>query len=133
MEEASLTKFCLTYPTTNVGMQKWKLGRNVYTLRTRFLHAFAPTCVLSRKLSNKISAAELSRKLIKSALLVGWYLYLLLVLLPADVRHLHPDGGLQRAAPVRGVVVLGEGKKGVEDSHEKLMFHHTIKKYSLAT
>ena len=36
-----------------------------------FWHVLAPTCMLSRCLSTKISASELRRKFIKSALLVG--------------------------------------------------------------
>ncbi len=61
-------------PTTNGGTQKWKLGRNAHALRTRLLSTFPrPTCVLSRCLVTKISASELGRKLVKSALLVGYY------------------------------------------------------------
>ena len=35
--------FCTTsslHPTTNGGVQKWKLGRNMYALRTRFFCTF---------------------------------------------------------------------------------------------
>ncbi len=49
---------------------KWKLSRNMYTLHTRFCtfgaHLYAQSVFV-----NKISAAELRRKLSKSALLVG--------------------------------------------------------------
>ncbi len=58
------------YPTSNGGMQN---GSSV-GICTRCVHVFArlaPICVLSRCLFNKISASELSRKVIKSALLVG--------------------------------------------------------------
>ena len=37
-----------------------------------FSHVLVPTCMLSRCLVTKISAPELSQKLIKSALLVGY-------------------------------------------------------------
>ncbi len=43
-------------------------------VRTHCMHVFARLaliCVLSRVLTNKISASELSRKFIKGALLVG--------------------------------------------------------------
>ncbi len=61
------------HPTSNGGMEKWKLSRNLHALRTRFFFArFAPTCMLSRRLATKkISASELRRKFIKSALSVG--------------------------------------------------------------
>ncbi len=51
---------------------KWKLRWNI--LYTHCIHVFArlaPICMLSRCLSTKISASELRRKFIKSALLVG--------------------------------------------------------------
>ena len=40
-------------PTTNGGMQKRKLSRNTYTLRTRFFARLAPICVLRRCLLAK--------------------------------------------------------------------------------
>ncbi len=43
----------------------------MHTLHTRFLLVLAPICMLSRCSLTKISASELSRKFIKSALLVG--------------------------------------------------------------
>ena len=55
--------------------QRWhaklKLSRNMCTLHTRFLHARRRFCMLSRCLVNKISASELRKKSIKSALLAG--------------------------------------------------------------
>ena len=47
---------------------KWKLGWNICSIRIARL---ALICKLSRWLVSKISASELSRKFIKSALLVG--------------------------------------------------------------
>ena len=61
----------MSYPTTNGGMQKWKLSRNMYTLHTRFC-TFGTNLHAQSVLINKISASELSRKFIKSALLVGY-------------------------------------------------------------
>ncbi len=58
------------YPTTNGGMQN---GSPVGAC-TRCMHVFArsaPSCMLSRCLVTELSASELSRKLIKSPLLVG--------------------------------------------------------------
>ncbi len=49
---------------------KWKLGWNTYALHTYFCTFGADLCAQS-VLINKISASELRRKLIKSALLVG--------------------------------------------------------------
>ncbi len=49
---------------------KWKLSRNTYTLHTRFC-TFGADLYAQSVLSNKISASELSRKFIESALLVG--------------------------------------------------------------
>ncbi len=57
-------------PTTNGGMQNWKLGRNMYTLRTYFC-TFRADSYARSVIINKISASELSRKFAKSALLVG--------------------------------------------------------------
>ncbi len=60
------------YPTTNGDVQN---GSSVGMCSTRRTHAFArlaPICMLCRCLSNAISASELSRKFIKSALLVGY-------------------------------------------------------------
>ncbi len=59
-------------PTTNGGVQKWKPSRNMYIhVACMFLHVPAPICTLSRCLLTKISASELRRKIVKSALLVG--------------------------------------------------------------
>ena len=58
------------YPTTNGGMQN---GSSVGPC-THYIHVFAyvaPICMLRTKNINNISASELSRKFIKSALLVG--------------------------------------------------------------
>ena len=61
-----------TNPTTNGGMQKCRLSRNTHTSHARFFCTFgARFGMLSRRLPTKISASELGRKLIKSALLVG--------------------------------------------------------------
>ncbi len=57
-------------------MQKWKLSRNTCTLHTRFCTLGADLHAQSA-LSNKIFASELTRKFIKSALLVGLVLFLL--------------------------------------------------------
>ncbi len=40
-------------PTTNGGMQKWKLCRNMYTLRTRFFARLAPICMPRSVIINK--------------------------------------------------------------------------------
>ncbi len=59
---------------TQPAMVVCKNGSSVGT-RTRCTHVFArlaPICMLSRCLSTKISAAELSRKFIQCALLVGY-------------------------------------------------------------
>ena len=65
------------WPPTYVrapNQQRWyakcKLSRNMYTLYTRF-YTFGPDFHAESVISNKISASELSRKFIKSALLVG--------------------------------------------------------------
>ncbi len=50
---------------------KWKLSWNMHTLHTRFC-TFGTDLHAPSVLSNKTSASELSRKLIKSALLVGY-------------------------------------------------------------
>ncbi len=59
------------YPTTNGGAQK---GSSV-GICTRCIHVFfaclAPICHAQSVLVDKVSASELSRKLIRSALLVG--------------------------------------------------------------
>ncbi len=49
---------------------KWKLRCNIYTLHTRFC-MFSADLYAQSALINKISASELSRKFIKSVLLVG--------------------------------------------------------------
>ncbi len=51
---------------------KWKLSWNTYTLHARFCTSGRADLYVQSVLFNKISAAELSRKLIKSALLVGY-------------------------------------------------------------
>ncbi len=61
------SSFSFPVPTNNA---KWKLSRNIYTLHTR-LCTFGGGLYAQAVLSNKISALELSRKFIKSALLVG--------------------------------------------------------------
>ncbi len=60
--------FCCSYPTTNGGMQN---GSSVGILTHSMVQVFArlaPTCML---IINFVSALELSRNLIKSALSVG--------------------------------------------------------------
>ncbi len=49
---------------------KWKLSRNMYTLHKRF-STFGTDLYAQSVLINNISASDLSRKLIKGALLVG--------------------------------------------------------------
>ena len=51
-------------------MQKWELSQNMYTLHTRF-RTLGTDLYAQPVLINKISASELSRKFIKSVLLVG--------------------------------------------------------------
>ncbi len=68
MFEASCSNF--TVPTSNGGMQKWKLGWNMYTLHTNFC-VFGDDLYAQSVLTDKISASEPSRKFIKGALLVG--------------------------------------------------------------
>ena len=50
---------------------KWKLSWNAYTLHARFFVTFGGDLNAQSVLINKISTPELSRKFIKSALLVG--------------------------------------------------------------
>ena len=64
--------FRLDVPNQQRWHAKWKLRRNMYTLRATFLHVLAPTRMLSRRLVTKISASELRRKFVKGALLVGY-------------------------------------------------------------
>ena len=52
-------------PTSNSGVQKWELGRNVYMLHSRFCTFGADLCAQS-ELSSKISASELSWTFVKS-------------------------------------------------------------------
>ncbi len=70
MMKVLLAAFFLAYPTTNGGVQKWKLSWNMYKLHTRFCTLGADLHAQS-VLIDKISASQLSRKFIKSALLVG--------------------------------------------------------------
>ena len=58
-------------PTTNGWYAKWKLGWNMYTLHKCFC-TFGTDLYAQSVLINIISASELSRNLIKSALLVGY-------------------------------------------------------------
>ncbi len=51
-------------------MQNWKLSWNMHTLHSSFIARFVPTRMLSRRLLSKISASELSRKSVKSVLLL---------------------------------------------------------------
>ncbi len=60
-----VSQFVPTYPTTKGGMQ------NGSTLHTRFC-TFGGDLHAQLVFINKTSASELSRKLIKSALLVGY-------------------------------------------------------------
>ena len=57
-------------PTNNSGMQNGS-SVGIYTQCIHVFAHFAPICTLCRALINKISPSELSRKFIKSALLVG--------------------------------------------------------------
>ncbi len=57
-------------PTTNRWYAKWKLSWNMYALNTRFCTLGADLYAQS-VLTNKISLSELTRKFVKSALLVG--------------------------------------------------------------
>ncbi len=50
---------------------KWELSRNLYALHTRFLHIWRRFVCSVGAFTTKISASELSRKFIESALLVG--------------------------------------------------------------
>ncbi len=56
---------CVAYPTSNVGMLKWKAQ---FEYKTRL----APICTCSVAVSADFSASELSWKFIKVALLVGY-------------------------------------------------------------
>ncbi len=55
---------------------KWKLSRNVHTLRTRFCHVLASIRMLSRCLVTTISASEIRRKFYQECVVVGWALFL---------------------------------------------------------
>ena len=57
-------------PNHQLWYAKWKLSRNMYTLHSRFC-TFCPNLYAQSVIINKISASELSRRLVKSALLVG--------------------------------------------------------------
>ncbi len=59
------------FPTSSGGVQKWKLSRNMYTLRARFLHTWAPILYAQSVLIDNFFASQLSRMFIKGALLVG--------------------------------------------------------------
>ncbi len=62
---------CYHYlPNHQLWHARWKLSRSTHTLHTHFCTFGADLCAQS-VLSNKISASELRRKFIKSALLVG--------------------------------------------------------------
>ncbi len=65
------TTFFFLFPTTNGGMQNWSSVGILYTLHTRFSTFGNDLCDQS-VLINKITASELSRKSVKSALLVGF-------------------------------------------------------------
>ena len=69
--------FFSSSPTTKGGVQNGSCSRNIYMLHTSFF-TFDADLYAQSVLTNKISASELTRKLIKSPLLVGS----LLVLLP---------------------------------------------------
>ena len=59
-------------PTSNGGMQKWKLSRNACTRRKHvFAHSLADLHASVGAWRQKFSASELRRKFIRSALLVG--------------------------------------------------------------
>ncbi len=64
-------KVLLYCPTSNGGVQKKEAKLEHVRVAYTFLHIRVPTCTLSRSLPTKISASELTRKSIKSALLVG--------------------------------------------------------------
>ncbi len=53
-------------------MQKWKLSQNMYALRVHIFARLPPDLHAQSAFINKISASELTRKFIKSALIVGW-------------------------------------------------------------
>ncbi len=59
-------------PTTNGGTQNESFSWNICTLHTRF-GTFGTNLCAQLVLTNKISASELSRKIIKSTLLVGYH------------------------------------------------------------
>ncbi len=59
------------FPNHQRWYAKWKLSRNIYTSHTRFC-TFGTDLYAQSVIINNISASELSRKFIKSALLVGF-------------------------------------------------------------
>ncbi len=60
------------YPTSNGGMQKWKLSQNVHTLHTRFFwHVLAPTCMLGRCLSTKFLHQSSGGSLLRACCWLG--------------------------------------------------------------
>ena len=67
-----------TQPPTVVCKNGSSVGMRTRCVRVFFGTFWRPICMLSRLLSNKISASELRRKFIKSALLVGWVANLLI-------------------------------------------------------
>ncbi len=76
LERGSKEETCTTTTTPTVPnhQRRWHNGGSA-GIGTRRVHVFiarlAPTCVLGRCLVKKISASELSRNFVKSALLVG--------------------------------------------------------------
>ena len=58
-------------PTTNGGMQKWRLSRNMYALRTRSLLTWRQLACSVGALATKFLRRRLGRKFTKSSLLVG--------------------------------------------------------------
>ena len=62
----------LFYPTTNGGMQKWKAQLEHVRLAYTFLPRLPPDLHAPSAFISQVSAPELGRKFIKSALSVGW-------------------------------------------------------------
>ena len=63
-----------TQPATVARKTEARL-EHVHVAHTCFSHVSAPTCTLGRCLAAKISASELSRKIVKSALLLVGHLF----------------------------------------------------------
>ncbi len=85
-----LFRLLATFPTTNGGMQKWKLGRNTCTLRARFffLHVLAPVLRGQSVLVNRNFCVGAQSEACQGCV-VGWVATIYMSCSRVQ-RHLHP-------------------------------------------